>query len=182
MDEPPFVFPGERIGIAAPQETDVVGVFQLLDRSWIGLKFPEIELDGALILLAALDEQLFAVALGLEGNAGQLHIEHECYGRGHGEKQQENVTLFAGVDSASARPGTGAISSHSGIRTLHPADSSASGRVCVLLSWVSSTTAELMPMRTTLYRRFTTSPSAATKMSSPSRKKARLCPSIRCAV
>src|SRR5205807_2440703 len=102
--------------------------------------------------------QRFLIALRFEGNSRQLHVQRDGDGRRHHEYQQQRKSTFP----------------------LHPACSCCKMSVCRLfLYWVSSMITEFTWICTTRYRFLTISPSAATKISSPSRKKARFWPSAR---
>ena len=158
MDQPPLVFAGHRIRVAAAQEADVVGVLEVGDGPRIAVEPPVEEPDGPLVLLAVGDQDGLLGALGLKSDAWQLQIEHDADDRrgGHDEQQRESGLLPCPPAS-------------------HPACSS-SGKVCSCWNCTSSTTTELIPTRTTLYRFLTSWPSVATTISSPSRKKTRLAP------
>ena len=71
------------------QEALILEVLQFLDIAGVVAGFLDKELDGALVLLAAIDEGLFLIALRLHGNAGKLHIESDGHHGGHEEDQEE---------------------------------------------------------------------------------------------
>src|SRR5207249_2630208 len=71
----PLALAGHRIDVPLAEEADLIRALELLDGGRIFFPFPDVELNGAAVLLAALDQQLLFVALGLEGYARQLEIQ-----------------------------------------------------------------------------------------------------------
>src|SRR5438034_9903957 len=122
VDKAPLGFTGHWIHVAAAQEAHVVGALELLDGGRILFEFPEVKLDGALILLAALDQQLFFVTLGLERDAGQCNVKRQRYGSSHGEDQKQRKTGFrraspprSGVPTRRASPSDRSVSHSSSL-------------------------------------------------------------------
>jgi hypothetical protein len=163
-NQPPLVLSSHRIDVALAEVTNVVRVLQVLNLRRIASVLADKQTDGALVLFAAIDQHLFAIALAFECDARQLHQHRNRNARRQHEDEQQRETGFALSPPGCVRP------------THEFTCSGSSGSVCWFLLDVSSTTAEFTPMRTTLYRFLISSPSPATKMSSPSMKKARLCP------
>ena len=163
MHQPP-IFSGQRILIAPAEEPDVARGLQIVEILRVGAEFPEKELNPALIFVRAIDLQLLARALRFEPHARHLIIHADGDDRSHHEHQQQ------------CEPALVSSLRRVGIARCHPATSASSGSVCwlLLLNCVSSTVAELIPMRMILYRFLIMSPSVAMTISSPSRKNARL--------
>jgi hypothetical protein len=135
MDQAPLAFFGHRIFEPPPQEADIIRFDQVLDFGGIPLVFAEVELNAAFVLFAAVNEYLLFSALVLEGNARQFGVEHDSDRSGHSEYQKKGVApLSAGAPLCPAD---------------HPICSTMRS-VWRLLSWVSSISTELMPMRMTL--------------------------------
>ncbi len=115
------------------QETDISRGFQVVQVLRVGAVLAVEKLDGALVLFAAVDEQLLALALRFEGDSRHLHVQRDGDGRAQYEDQEQRETgLFT---------------------AFHPCISASSGSVCCVLlplKVVSSTTAEFTPMRTIL--------------------------------
>jgi hypothetical protein len=132
VNQAPFFFSRHRVEVALAQKSNIVGVFEFFDGGWITAHFAHENLDGALVLFAAFDQQLFLGALGLEGYARNFVVERDGNHGRHEEDQQHGIAGLAG-----------------GVGLSHPAASSASGRVCSCLNCVSSITTEFTPMRTT---------------------------------
>ena len=79
IDDLPVIFAGHGIGVALAQKAYVVGVLQLIDGRRVASEFLVVELDGACVLLSAVDQLIFAVTL----NGG-------CHARGgDGEGNQK---------------------------------------------------------------------------------------------
>ena len=99
VDEPPFFFAGHRVFIAVPEEALILEALEFLDVAGIAFGFGYEELDGAFVLLAAIDEGLFLVALRLHGEAGKLHVESDGDDGGHQEDQEEGEAslVLAGI-------------------------------------------------------------------------------------
>lgn len=80
----PIVLAGERVGVALAQEANLIRLHQLIDGGWIGPEFAVIELDGALVLLAAVDQLDLLLASDRGGDLrrgdGQTDEQH------HGQK------------------------------------------------------------------------------------------------
>jgi hypothetical protein len=88
MQQPPLLA-GQRIQVALAQEADIALGFQIVQRLRVGLKFAVKQLDGALVLQAAIDGHLLSGTLRLEGDARHFDIKGNRDGRGHQEHQQE---------------------------------------------------------------------------------------------
>ena len=69
------ILASQRILVALPKESDVARGFQIVQVLRIGAEFAVKELDGALVLFAAVDGHLLAGALGFERDAGHLQIQ-----------------------------------------------------------------------------------------------------------
>src|SRR5262249_53183192 len=124
---------GKRIFVAPPQKADVARSLQVVQALRISAVLPVEELDGALILVAAIDQQLLALPLRLEGDARHFQIQPDGNRCRQHEYQQQCKTGLAAL--------------------FHPGNSASSGSVCCVLfplNCVSSTTAEFTPMRTIL--------------------------------
>ena len=131
---------GQRILVAVPQETDVARGFQIVQILGVKLELAIEQLNAALVLQGAIDGHLFSRALRFEGDARDFHVEGDADRSSHHEHQQERES------------GLGAAAIFRHICGFHPGISASSGSVCwlLLLNCVSSTTAELIPMRTIL--------------------------------
>ncbi len=90
----PIVFAGKGVDIMLAQEAEVLGVVERLEVRRIALEFAYVEGDRAGVLLAAVDQELFAIALGFEGGAGQFHVERDSDGGGHRVDEEEDVAGF----------------------------------------------------------------------------------------
>ena len=97
MNQAPFVFAGIRIDVAVAKVAVVVGVFEVFnpcgETAILGVE----ELDGALVLLAASDQELLFVSFALEGDARHLEVEHDRDGGGEDEDEEEGEALFGGA-------------------------------------------------------------------------------------
>jgi len=71
MNEAPFSARRHRIGPGPAQKAEIVGVQQLLNGVGITIELLLEKVDGAGVLIAAKNQLLFAVALGLLIDAGQ---------------------------------------------------------------------------------------------------------------
>ncbi len=120
------------------QETNVAGGFQIVQRLGVGVIFPVKELDGPLVLQAAIDSHLLFHPLRFKRQARHFHVHGDRDGSRHHEYQQQRKT---GLTLPLVVP-----------PAFHPFNSATSGNVCWLLSLnsVSSTTAEFTPIRTIL--------------------------------
>lgn len=83
MDQTPFILSGERIDVAPAEESLVVGIFQVLHARRVSLVHLHIQVDSALVLLAAIDQELFFIALAFKRHARHLLVEHQPDGGGH---------------------------------------------------------------------------------------------------
>ena len=72
MDHAPIVFARHRVYVLAAQEPEVLRVLQSVEIGRKAVELAHVKIDGAGILLAAVDQQLLFVALGFEGDARQL--------------------------------------------------------------------------------------------------------------
>jgi hypothetical protein len=155
VDQTPIVFSGERVHEPVPQKAPVIRVFQIFDLgrpSAHPLRRDE-KLDGAPILLAALDQQLLLLPLRLERHPWNLHIQRECDQRRHQEHQQQRES---GLASPVPHPGLpvphpGVLPvPHPGVPPAHQLGwSSVNGSDCCRFDSVSSISTEFTPMRTT---------------------------------
>ena len=135
MDDPPLFLAGHRVDEVLAEIADVVGVIQVLHLGRIAAVLPDEQADGALILLAALDEQFFPVARGFKSHTRQLHQHHDGdAGREHKHEQQDESRFSAFAP----------------YRDHELTASVSSGSRCWCLFEVSSTSAELIPIWTTL--------------------------------
>src|SRR5436190_694080 len=169
-----------------PEKTQAVRILELVDGGRIHSEFFIEELDPALVLCASVDQHLFFLALCFKGKDGHLAVEHdghEC--RKKEDDQQGRAALGIGAPTkelggpvASLRAridfhcSTPTATAAVGLYWSFASGSSGSGLPC--LSWVSSTLALVAVSSTIRYLSFTTSPSDAIRMLSPSRKKPRL--------
>ena len=71
VNRPPFVLAGHGIFVALPQEALAVGVFQIVDLRGVFAELTVVKLNGALVLLAAIHQKLFLIALGFKNHARQ---------------------------------------------------------------------------------------------------------------
>ena len=92
VNDPPLGFAGHRIGIAAAQKPDIAGGFQIVHVLRIRPVFAVEKLDGALVLQAAVDEQLFARALRFKSDARHFHVKRDSNNGAHQENQQQRKT------------------------------------------------------------------------------------------
>jgi hypothetical protein len=98
VNQTPLVLAGQRIAVAAAKEADLVGFLEILHRSRVFLQLPDVELDAALILFAAVDEELLALALRLKHHPRRLAIEEDGHGGRHREDEQHGKTgLLAAI-------------------------------------------------------------------------------------
>src|SRR5208283_2070989 len=139
MDNAPVGLAGHRVLVLAAQKSDVVSVLQLVHRSGPA---PELHIeppDGQRVLLASVDEQLFALAGALEHNARQLVVKRDGNCRRQHEHEQKCIPGFAAMAAGIAHR-----------RRPHPLSfsSSTSGSGCWFLYWMSSTSAEFTPICT----------------------------------
>jgi hypothetical protein len=77
VNDPPLGFAGHWIGIAPPQKPDIAGGFQVVHVLRISPVFAVEKLDAALVLQAAVDQQLLARALRFKRDARHLHIKRD---------------------------------------------------------------------------------------------------------
>ena len=89
VDEAPLLFSGHRVFVAVTEEALILEALEFLDFAGVALGFGDEELDGAFVLLAAIDEGLFLVALRLHGEAGKLHVKGDGDDGGHQEDEEE---------------------------------------------------------------------------------------------
>ena len=94
MEQPPVRLARHRIHVAAAQEADVIGVFQLIHSGREPVEFMHEKRNRANVFVAPVLQQFFPVALGFEGDAGHLHIQSDRYDGGHGEDEQQHVARF----------------------------------------------------------------------------------------
>src|SRR3954447_18485493 len=173
------------------EKTQPVRIFELVEGGRIHSEFFIEELDAALVLRASVDQHLFFLALCFKGKDRHLAVEHDSDECRKNEDDQQGRTalgcrvakrelagpvasLRARIDFHCSTP-TSAGAGAPGLDRSFASGSSGSGLPC--LSWVSSTLALVAVSSTIMYLSFTTSPSDAIRMLSPSRKKPRLfCP------
>ena len=102
MDQPPLVLSRHRVHVPAAQIPVVVEVFQLIKRGGVpvrrvvGLVGDEY-LDGALELVATVDQQQFMLPLSLERHPRYLGIQHDGHASRHQQHQQQCESRFAAV-------------------------------------------------------------------------------------
>lgn len=94
MDDLPVVLAGHRIDIAFAKEADVVCVLKLVDGGWVAAEFLVIELDGARVLLSAMDQLLFAIALNACSDARSSHSEGDQDQHDHEKHGEQDVARF----------------------------------------------------------------------------------------
>ena len=105
VDQAPLVLAGERVLVTPAEEAGVLEPLELLYCGRVALVLADEDLDGPLVLLAALDELLFFFTLALEHHAGHFEVEHYGHGGGHGEDEQQR-----GETAAAIRLGAGGLS------------------------------------------------------------------------
>ena len=156
MEQAPIVFASIGIDIAEAQKTHTVGIFQRIEGRRKILNFAYIELDGALVFVAAIHQKLLFLPLGLKCGYGQLPVEHDGDDGGENQHhQQRGPTLRRAT----------AVRDHCVV--------TASGMSCKSIpcfNWMSSTRAVLGERATIRKRDLRTSPSVAIRMLSPSIK------------
>ncbi len=86
---------GHRVFVALAQEPHSLVILQVFDSLRVFVDLADVELDGAFILLAPFDQQLFLGPLLLEDHARQFHVEHDGDGRRHGKDEQQGKALAA---------------------------------------------------------------------------------------
>ena len=96
VNEAPFIFTRHGIDVALAEKPEIVEAFQFFDGGGITADLAHKELNGALVLFAALDQQLLPVALGFEGHARQFVVQRDGNDGGHQEDQQHGVAGLAG--------------------------------------------------------------------------------------
>ncbi len=71
-DDGEVVLAGDGVGVALAEEADVVGVFELVERAGVAAELAVVELDGADVLVAAVDgfDFLFAAEVAGEARGG----------------------------------------------------------------------------------------------------------------
>ena len=77
MDQPPLILAGDRVSVLASQEADVVGVLKIVYRVGIASELAVVELNGANVLVSAMDEFVFAVALDLSADSGNASSQRD---------------------------------------------------------------------------------------------------------
>ena len=124
----PLIFARHGVFVLLAKEADLGGVLEGGDVLREAIEFADEELDRAGVLLAAIDQELFFVALGFERDARQLAVEHDRDDCGHAVDQQKRVARFT---------------------AFHTTGFSCRGSVCVLLKSVSSMVMEVLAILTT---------------------------------
>src|SRR6185369_3940361 len=94
VDNAPLALTRHRIDVALPQEPDLVGALQILHGRRIFLPLSDVQLNGTAILLTALDQQRFLVALGFERHARQLPVQQDRDGGGHHKHEQHGKSFL----------------------------------------------------------------------------------------
>jgi hypothetical protein len=89
VDESPLVLAGERVFVTAPEIADVLESLEFFDGLGVLLVLANEDLDGALVLLAAGNEEGFFFPLGLEQDARGLEVEHHGGGGAEGEDEKQ---------------------------------------------------------------------------------------------
>lgn len=100
VNDLPVVLAGHGVDVALAQEAHVVGVFQLGDGAWVAAEFLVIELDGALVLLSAMEQLIFLVALNGSGDTRHGHGERDQNQRHHEQNGQHDIARFRILDLA----------------------------------------------------------------------------------
>src|SRR5882724_3561958 len=93
-DELPFVGAGDRILVALAQETQVVGVLQLVDRAGIASELTKVKLQGADILIAAMLKLDLALALDGGDHRGSRDGQRDDGKSQHEQNRQQNVAAL----------------------------------------------------------------------------------------
>lgn len=94
MHQPPLVLAGERIDVAPAQVALAVGVFQRIQVLRIAVVVAHVQLNRALVLLAAVNQELLAFALGLKCHARHLPVQHQRDDRRHQKDHQQGVAAL----------------------------------------------------------------------------------------
>jgi hypothetical protein len=91
----PVVLASQRVGISLTQEAHLIRFHQLIDRRRIGSEFLVVELQGALVLLPAMDRLHLFVAL--DGYGDLRRGNRQANQQDHREKnnRQQNISLLA---------------------------------------------------------------------------------------
>src|SRR5665213_3587512 len=95
MEQLPILLPGHWIDILLPQKTDLICFFQLVDGNGIGAEFSVIELDGALVLLSAMDGFGFFISLNLLADSGGGNRQPNQDHCGKKKKAEQQVALLS---------------------------------------------------------------------------------------
>lgn len=91
MDDLPVVLTCHWVDIALAQEADIVGLLKLVNRRWISPEFLVIQLDGASVLFAAMNQFVFAVALNAGSDARRSHGQRDEQQHHHEKHSQQDV-------------------------------------------------------------------------------------------
>ena len=165
MNDAPIVFARHRIEVALAQKTHIVCLLnQLIDGVGITAKRVVIHANRARVLLAPLYRLFFFIAPNGIRNLRCRDRQRDRDQQDHEQYAEQQKPIFL-LPSGLHRFRFGDLSHHW-----------RSGSDCVLWYGMSSTCTETGPIFTTRYRRSTTSPSDAMKMSSPFSRKTCFCP------
>jgi hypothetical protein len=110
VNQPPLVLARHRVLVAPAQVADAGSALQIIERLRVAPVLAHVELDGALVLLAPFDQQLFFLALAFEGDAWQFAVKEERDGCRHGEHKQQSETGFPGLCARRAHEGSSSAS------------------------------------------------------------------------
>jgi hypothetical protein len=88
VNQPPFVLAGHRIFVAAAQKPYVARSLQVVQILRISAVLAVEELNGALILAAAVYQHLLFLALRFESDARNFHVQADRDGGRHHEHEE----------------------------------------------------------------------------------------------
>ena len=109
MNQAPLVLSGHRVDVTLAQEALILEALQFLDIARIALRLGDKKLDGAFVLLAAIDQRLFLIALRLHGNARNFHIQGDADYRGHQEDKAAGQNPVRSYDAYTVPPASSEI-------------------------------------------------------------------------
>jgi hypothetical protein len=99
VNDLPIVLARHWIGIALAQKADIVRILQLIDRRRVAPELAVVELDRSLVLLAAVDQLQFFVALDRFRDPGRGDGQGKQDQRHQEQHGKQNVSCF-GVRAA----------------------------------------------------------------------------------
>jgi hypothetical protein len=94
VDDAPVVFPGHWVEISLAQETLVVALDELVDRSGEPAVFGLIDLDGADVLLPAVDGFDLLIAAQVFCHFGRRYGQREKNQQDHEENAEQEKAVF----------------------------------------------------------------------------------------